>query len=67
MDDWKERLKAEYVQTKERCEKLKAWNEQKAAQAYAFALLISQVSICFFLRRYSVGVMPTIFLNWCIK
>ncbi len=26
MDDWKERLKAEYAQTKERYEKLKAYN-----------------------------------------
>ena len=29
MEDWKERLKVEYAQTKERCEKLKAWNNKR--------------------------------------
>ena len=29
MEDWKERLKAEYAQTKERYEKLKAWNNKQ--------------------------------------
>ncbi len=29
MDEWKERLKAEYTQTKERYEKLKAWNNKR--------------------------------------
>lgn len=29
MDDWKDRLKAEYAQTKERYEKLKAWNNKR--------------------------------------
>lgn len=29
MDDWKERLKAEYAQTKERYEKLKAYNTRQ--------------------------------------
>ena len=29
MEDWKERLKAEYAQTKERYEKLKAWNNKR--------------------------------------
>ena len=29
MDEWKERLKAEYAQTKERYEKLKAYNTRQ--------------------------------------
>lgn len=29
MEDWKERLKAEYAQTKERYEKLKAYNTKR--------------------------------------
>lgn len=29
MEDWKERLKAEYAQTKERYEKLKAYNTRR--------------------------------------
>ena len=29
MEDWKDRLKAEYAQTKERFEKLKAWNNKR--------------------------------------
>ena len=29
MEDWKERLKAEYAQIKERYEKLKAWNNKR--------------------------------------
>ena len=33
MDDWKERLKAEYAQTKERYEKLKAWNNKREVAA----------------------------------
>jgi hypothetical protein len=32
MEDWKERLKAEYAQTKERYEKLKAWNNKQEVQ-----------------------------------
>ena len=32
MDDWKERLKAEYAQTKERYENLKAWNNKQDVQ-----------------------------------
>lgn len=34
MDDWKERLKAEYAQTKERYEKLKAWNNKQEVQRH---------------------------------
>ncbi|MBR4201023.1 MAG: hypothetical protein IKQ91_07065 [Oscillospiraceae bacterium] len=33
MDDWKERLKAEYAQTKERYEELKAWNNKREVAA----------------------------------
>lgn len=33
MEDWKERLKAEYAQTKERYEKLKAYNNKKEIEA----------------------------------
>ena len=29
MDEWKDRLKAEYAQLKERYEKLKAWNNKR--------------------------------------
>lgn len=32
MEEWKERLKAEYAQTKERYEKLKAWNNKQEVQ-----------------------------------
>ena len=32
MDEWKDRLKAEYAQTKERYEKLKAWNNKQDVQ-----------------------------------
>ena len=34
MEDWKERLKAEYAQTKERYEKLKAYNNKQEVEAY---------------------------------
>lgn len=34
MDDWKDRLKAEYAQTKERYEKLKAWNNKQEVQRH---------------------------------
>ena len=34
MEDWKERLKAEYAQTKERYEKLKAYNNKQEVAAY---------------------------------
>lgn len=34
MDDWKERLKVEYTQTKERYEKLKAWNNKQEVQRH---------------------------------
>jgi hypothetical protein len=34
MDDWKDRLKAEYAQTKERYEKLKAYNNKKEVESY---------------------------------
>ena len=34
MDDWKDRLKAEYAQTKERYEKLKAFNNHIAVQMH---------------------------------
>lgn len=34
MDDWKDRLKAEYAQTKERYEKLKAYNNKQEVEAY---------------------------------
>jgi len=33
MEDWKERLKAEYAQTKERYEKLKAYNNKLSIDA----------------------------------
>ena len=32
MEDWKERLKAEYAQTKERYEKLKAYNTKQEVE-----------------------------------
>lgn len=35
MEDWKERLKAEYTQTKERYEKLKAYNNKQKVEAYS--------------------------------
>lgn len=34
MGDWKERLKAEYTQTKERYEKLKAYNNKQEIIAF---------------------------------
>ena len=34
MDDWKGRLKAEYSQTQERYDKLKAYNNQQEVEAY---------------------------------
>lgn len=34
MDDWKDRLKAEYAQTKERYEKLKVYNNKQEVEAY---------------------------------
>ncbi len=34
MEDWKDRLKAEYAQTKERYEKLKAYNNKQEVEAY---------------------------------
>lgn len=34
MEDWKERLKAEYAQTKERYEKLKAYNNKKEVESF---------------------------------
>lgn len=34
MDDWKDRLKAEYAQTKERYEKLKVYNNKQEVKAY---------------------------------
>ena len=34
MEDRKERLKAEYAQTKERYEKLKAWNNKQEVQRH---------------------------------
>lgn len=34
VEDWKERLKAEYAQTKERYEKLKAWNNKQEVQRH---------------------------------
>ena len=34
MEDWKERLKAEYTQTKERYEKLKAYNNKQEVEAH---------------------------------
>lgn len=33
MEDWKDRLKAEYAQTKERYEKLKAYNNKKEIES----------------------------------
>lgn len=33
MDDWKDRLKTEYAQTKERYEKLKAYNNKKEVES----------------------------------
>ena len=33
MEDWKDRLKAEYAQTKERYEKLKAYNNKKEVES----------------------------------
>lgn len=33
MEDWKERLKAEYAQLKERYEKLKAYNNKKEVES----------------------------------
>lgn len=34
MSDWQERLKAEYAQTKERYEKLKAWNNKQEVHRF---------------------------------
>lgn len=34
MEEWKDRLKAEYTQTKERYEKLKAYNNKKEVETY---------------------------------
>lgn len=34
MDDWKDRLKAEYAQTKERYKKLKVYNNKQEVEAY---------------------------------
>lgn len=34
MEDWKDRLKAEYTQTKERYEKLKAYNNKQEVEVY---------------------------------
>lgn len=36
MEDWKERLKTEYEQTKERYEKLKSWNNKNEVQLRLF-------------------------------
>lgn len=33
MEDWKDRLRAEYTQTKERYEKLKAYNNKKEVES----------------------------------
>ena len=42
MDGWKERLKEEYAQCKERYEKLKAFNTKKEVTSYLSETVISQ-------------------------
>lgn len=42
MEDWKDRLKAEYTQTKERYEKLKAYNNKKEVESNLIEVTIKQ-------------------------
>ena len=42
MEEWKERLKTEYAQTKERYEKLKAYNNKKEVEGHLTDCVMKQ-------------------------
>lgn len=42
MEDWKDRLKAEYTQIKERYEKLKAYNNKKEVESNLIEVTMKQ-------------------------
>lgn len=47
MEDWQERLKAEYARIKERYEKLKAYNNKQEVEAYLLKDVVEEPEVMY--------------------